>query len=328
MGDKNNPTFNVIEHFNKYYIPIFLCLCLLSNSLSVYVLFFTKLRYNSSSVYLRALAMSDMAVLMTVLMMWFEWKNVINYEDWLHVLLFGLRFLFCFLSVWIVVTFTVIRYIAIKWPLLRRSLCTVNRAKIMMIGLVGLAVLYSIPWFIIESATKKNFDANVEKTNLTYWWRILIITNAIIMLILPVTMIVMFNTLIICIIRKQNCIRKNFILSSVACNGNIRSSKDEISHIKATKMLVIISSIFICLNVPVHICSFILLDNMSGKYFSMILFDMISSILYVTNYGINFILYYATGETFRKEVIRIFTKCSDTKKDEYMEMEDYAKQYN
>nr|XP_012217837.1 PREDICTED: probable G-protein coupled receptor 139 isoform X2 [Linepithema humile] len=321
MTDEINLTLNVIDHIEQYYIPIFLCLCLLGNSLSVYVLFFTKLRYNSSSIYLGTFAMSDIAVLMTIFMIWFEWRNIINYENWLRILLFGLRWLFCFLSIWIVVAFTVQRYIAIKWPLLRRSLCTVNRAKTVMIGLVGLAVLYSIPWFILKS---KDFNADKNITNLKNWWRIFISVNAIITLILPVTIIVMFNTLIIYIIRKQNRIQKNLILCSAVSDDKTRSTGNETSHIKVTKMLVIISSVFICLNVPIKVCTLCINYGISNMYISIIF--PISTFLYVINYGINFVLYCATGTNFRRELILMFTKCSDSRKNEDTEMKNFEKQ--
>nr|XP_012217836.1 PREDICTED: probable G-protein coupled receptor 139 isoform X1 [Linepithema humile] len=324
MTDEINLTLNVINHIEQYYIPSFLCFFLLSSSLSVFVFFCTKLRYNSSSIYLGALTMNDIAALIMIFMMWFEWMDIINYEDWMHIFLFGLQWIFCFLSIWIIVAFTVQRYIVIKWPLVRRSFDTVNRAKTVVIGLMGLAILCSIPWLMFRSKVGKEFDTNEDITNLKYWLKSLNIADAIILLILPVTMIVMFNSLIVYTIHKQNRTRRNLILSSAASSENTRCSNIETSHNKVTKMLVIISSTYICLSVPIHVRSFLFpYDLNEDKHFSIILDHWISYNLYLTYHGINFVLYYATGENFRKEVNRIFTKCLDSKRSEDMEMENF-----
>ncbi|XP_012215830.1 thyrotropin-releasing hormone receptor [Linepithema humile] len=332
MNDEGNSTLHVVEHIKQYYIPTFLWLCVLGNVLCVCVLLGTKLRYNSSSIYLGALAMSDSGVLTAAFLMWLGWMQIIHYKVWLYVFLFGLRWLFCFLSIWIVVAFTVQRYVVIKWPLLRRSWCTVSRAKTVVIGLLIFAIIYATPWLIIQSLITLNFDleeTHFEKSNLTYWWTVLLIIDAILTLVLPITMIVSFNTLIVCAIRKQNRVRENLFLTPDVPNErklSTASSASESNHIKVTKMLVIISSIFICLNAPIHISSFLhYYDINADKYVVTFLRDMISYVFCLTNHGINFILYYATGENFRKEVIRICTKCSDTKKGESVDVKSYEK---
>ncbi|XP_067203483.1 probable G-protein coupled receptor 139 [Linepithema humile] len=250
MDDEYIPALNVMKHIEKYYLPIFLCLSLLGNILSVCVLFCTKLRYNSSSIFLGALAISDIGVLVTVFVNWFKQIKIINEEYWLLILLDGFfQTVFCFLSVWIVVAFTVQRYIVIKWPLLRRSLCTVNQAIIIVIGLAGLAVLYSIFfWLVIWNTTYKN--SNIVEEGMIW---IICTINAIITSFLPAIMIVIFNSLIVYNVRKQNRIRGNMISSFSASNKNTQSSDKEASHIEVTKMLVIISTLFICLNIPIHV---------------------------------------------------------------------------
>ncbi|XP_067203309.1 probable G-protein coupled receptor 139 [Linepithema humile] len=305
-----------------YCIPIFLSLSLVSNSLSVYVLFCTKLRYHSSSIYLGALAMSDIGVL-TSFMMWLHFVNILYYENWLIALFFGLRWLFCFLSVWIVVAFTVQRYIAIKWPL-RCSLCTVNRAIIILIRLAGLAVLYSIPWFILSSIFFYNLlPTEINETNIL-GAKIVSAIEAIITFVLPAIMIAFFNVLIMYNIRKQNRIRRNMISSSSASNKKTQSSDNEESHIQVTKMLVIISSLFICLNIPQQVVVMYIVYDIQNK----IVHELypIGIFLNLINYGINFVLYSATGKNFRKELICIFTKCSDSRMNEGIDMKNFAEQ--
>jgi len=119
-----------------------------------------------------------------------------------------------------------------------------------VIGLTVLAVLHSIPWFITLNVMYKNFYEDDKKTNLVYWLWVLNIIDTTVKFILPTTTIVIFNTLIVYNTRKQNHIQKNMISSFAATNEITRNSNDKMSNIKVTKMLVIISSIFICLNAP------------------------------------------------------------------------------
>ncbi|XP_012227687.1 probable G-protein coupled receptor 139 [Linepithema humile] len=314
MSDEYNPALNVIGHINKYYVPIFLCLSLLGNSLSVYVLLCTKLRYNLSSIYLGALAMSDIGVLVTVFVRWFRQMEIITQECWL-ILWLGLQYLFCFLSVWIVVTFTVQRYIVIKWPLFRRSLCTVKRAIIILTGLAGLAVLFSIPWYIVSSNFFcMRFNTKDDITNLKFWKTILSTIHTIISFVLPATMVVAFNTLIMYNIRKQNRIRRNLILSSSASNEETQRSDNEASHIAVTKMLVVISSLFICLNVPIEVVTLCSSYGIRNIYITILM--EIGNYLFIINYGINFVLYCAAGRNFRRELICMFRKHSDSRRED------------
>jgi len=266
MDDEHNSVFNVIQQINKYK-PIFLCLCLPGNSLSVYVLFGTKLRYNLSSIYLGILAISDIGVLVTIFIYWMSEREIINLEYWSFILTVGMQMSFCFLSVWIVVAFTVQRYIAIKWPLLSHSLCTVNRTKIILIGLTLLGVLYSIPWSIVHVYAMFEKIPTKNEIIMLFCWRVLLHIHAIVTFVLPATITVMFNILITYIIRKQNQIRENLILITAISNDKTLNSDNETSHIKTTKMIVIILSIFIFLNAPIQVCIFCVSYNVHIKIY-------------------------------------------------------------
>lgn len=64
-----------------------------------------------------------------------------------------------FLSVWLVLAFTVERFVAVKYPLLRQSVCTVTRAKITIAILVVFAMGIYIPSPIFASiSTNKGID--------------------------------------------------------------------------------------------------------------------------------------------------------------------------
>ncbi|XP_065094603.1 uncharacterized protein LOC135715123, partial [Ochlerotatus camptorhynchus] len=77
------------------------------------------------------------------------------------------------------------------------------------------------------------------------------------------------------------------------------------SQMKVTKMLLIVSSVFVCLNLPSYLMrvrAFIETEPSSLT----ILVQYYCYLFFITNFGINFILYCISGQNFRKAVIEMF----------------------
>ncbi|XP_065361936.1 5-hydroxytryptamine receptor 1-like [Calliphora vicina] len=132
-----------------YYIPIIVGTGSIGNILSVFVFFSTKLRKLSSSVYLAALAVSDTCFLFGLFAQWLNFVDVhiYNREYFCQFFTFFSN-LACFCSVWFVVAFTVERFIAVMYPLRRQTMCTVRRAKMVLVGLTLLGCLHCAPFWI------------------------------------------------------------------------------------------------------------------------------------------------------------------------------------
>lgn len=289
----------VILYIIRYCLPIFIFLSLLGNCLSVCVLFCTKLRYSSSSIYLGALAISDIGVLVTIFLNWLHVMEIrINnamLDFCLAYCLFYLQLLFAFLSMWIVVAFTIERYVTTKWPLLHRSWCTVERAKIVITSLAGSAILYPFPLIIVIFC----YLYGGKNIHYLYWCRIMIIINAVIMFMLPLIMITIFNILIIYNIYKQNQVRKNLILKFDTSYEKTKISDSETSQIMITKMLVIISSIFICLNSPIQVCMFFIFYTTVSQvqfefYYYQNIFNILKRNIKCLNAALSHLLYIYT----------------------------------
>lgn len=56
-----------------------------------------------------------------------------------------------FLSVWFVVAFTVERFIAVRYPLQRLTMCTVKRARMMLLGLILVGSVICIPYLLYSA---------------------------------------------------------------------------------------------------------------------------------------------------------------------------------
>lgn len=256
MATENSVAEMVLENIQLYYTPILVHLGLLGNCLSVCVFFGTKLRRTSSSIYLGALAISDSCFLMTVFIVWLNMLQVRLFNKSGFCQFFVYLTTFCsFLSVWLVVAFTVERYVAVKYPLRRQSLCTVARAKVVIIWLTVLAILLCSPVLLFSGPNK--VPTRHGNATLCYladgwesWATVHNSIDTVLTFAVPLTMIVIFNTLIARNIYKLDYVRRTLTIESDASNENARATRDRMPQTKVTKMLLLVSSAFLCLNMP------------------------------------------------------------------------------
>lgn len=252
---RDRETDALLQEIQRYYTPILVLLGLLGNSLSVYVFFGTKLRYSSSSIYLGALAISDSGFLVVVFVPWLRMVHVDLFNRWGFCQFFTYLGTLCsFLSVWLVVAFTVERYVAVKWPLRRQFLCTVARAKMTVIGLTALAVLLSTPVLLFTNIVEK-LNICICTLDLAWqrWANAYNTLDTVMTFAVPLTMIVIFNTLIARNIYKLNHIRRTLTIESDASNDRTHIPRDRMPQAKVTKMLLIVSTAFFCLNMPAFV---------------------------------------------------------------------------
>lgn len=261
---------NILEKIELYYTPFLVALGSLGNWLSVIVFFSTKLRKLSSSVYLAALAISDTGFLLTIFVTWLAMIDVPLFNQ--HViceLSVYLSSVCSFLSVWFVVGFTVERFIAVGYPLKRPSMCTVSRAKIVLTGLTITSLLFYMPTIFISGlqevvkSTNKTIKVCDLKEEHKELGSILNSIDFFVVLIIPFFAISIINTSICLTVWRLARIRRTMTLSVAgrSANGlNLRTAirtpssiRSQSSQTKVTKMLLVVSTVFICLNLPSYV---------------------------------------------------------------------------
>lgn len=323
-------TDNFLQDIQRCYTPILVILGLLGNCLSMCVFFGTKLRYFSSSIYLGTLAISDSGFLVTIFVPWLRMVHVDLFNRQGFCQFFIYLGTFCsFLSVWLVVAFTVERYVAVRWPLRRQFLCTVARAKMTVMGLTALAILLSSPVLLFS---KIRLSGNSTICDLNEDWESWAIAyntfDTVVTFAVPLTMIVIFNILIARNIYKLNHIRRTLTIESDASNERTHTPRDRMPQTKVTKMLLLVSTAFFCLNMPAFVLRMVayLYDNSKSAIWLMLAQQM-CQLLFNTSFGINFILYCASGQNFRREMVRMFEKRSSTRRSgTLMHMASHGKQ--
>lgn len=257
-----------------YYPPILVILGSLGNCMSVCVFFCTKMRRSSSSFYLAALAISDTGFLASLLVVWLNMVGlgIFNRPGYCQFFVY-LPTLCSFLSVWFVVAFTIERFVAVRYPLRRRSMCTVARAKSILIALtiLGLVLCSPVLWF--STPRPASHRINITVCNLAEGWETWAsafnVADTILTFVLPFTIILLLNSLIVKSVWRLARVRRTMITGVGGGGGgggasrlrknknpssqNVPPQSSTLSQTKITKMLLVVSSVFLCFNLPAYV---------------------------------------------------------------------------
>lgn len=153
-------THKFIDFLSHYYVPVLVVFGVIGNILSAIAFLITKLKKISSCYYITALSVSDTIILIDAFLQWLSYIdiNIYNQNYFCQVFAFASRSAY-FTSIWLVVAFTVERFIAVLHPLKRQTMCTARRACLVVIGLTLLSCATRIPFiFIFAPVYTAHFD--------------------------------------------------------------------------------------------------------------------------------------------------------------------------
>ena len=299
---------------DMFLVPILITMGVIGNTLSFITFTFSTLKSLSSSVYLAALAIADIGFLLCVLASWITNFNVNLYHQpgWCQAFVY-LTYVFSFLSVWYVVGFTVERYIAVRFPFKRGDMCTVRRARIVVVSLALFAIvaynfaIWTSGSFVMPSSSP------IAGQRLCYpidsWRNFLKFSSnidSIITLLIPFIVIAVLNVHIIYVITHYRHQANHFMLHRVrSSNAPTQSTTFANStNVKVTRMLLVVSFTFLILNVPGHVIRiyvFVKSFNNPNYMPSALYYEFQRLWLYFSyiNYSVNFFLYSLCGKNFR-----------------------------
>jgi hypothetical protein len=190
---------DVLDIFHLYYIPFIIFIGILGNILSCIVFLSTHLKMRSSSYYLAALASADLGFLATLFMVWLsnnDGVQLFNKNGWCQCVVY-ISSVSSFLSVWLIVAFTVERFIAVQYPLHRPHMCTVARAKMIVLSLTLFSlILHSYSFVTAGIIQHDDMDTCDMLHEYHETMRIINTIDSIFTLILPLILIIVMNTMI------------------------------------------------------------------------------------------------------------------------------------
>jgi hypothetical protein len=270
-------------------------------------------------------------------------------SGWCQMLMY-LTYVSSFLSVWYVVSFTVERWLVTCHPLHRNRLYTTKVAKIVVISL-ALFALVAYSYTIFTSGILQMDTARMCAPLPSFYHVVSTINNidTLITLIIPTFIIIGCNiriTFVVCSFYKtyseapRRCAvmqkwdfshpqgshaRKYRQQQEISWNSNNNVASTAISrkpvslnitrtsHMRATRMLLIVSTVFLVCNLPNHAArtySFVM-TIVDGSWHQPAVFILIQKLFQILNYinfSVNFFLYSLSGRSFRNGLKRLNMK--------------------
>ncbi|CAF0923468.1 unnamed protein product [Rotaria sp. Silwood1] len=298
--------------------PIITCFGVTGNILAIIVLTKRRMIMSSTNNYLAALALVDIAYLILTLIL-----NTFQHPCFTGTSLSAILLTVCRpiadfssnTSVWLTVTFTVERWVAVTYPLQSRTWCTVSRARKIIISVMCAALICTTPSVfemkLVRSVTIKNSTNPNEKSLLTsriyakptalgssllyHQLYFNFVTFAIIWI--PLLLLAIFNTILIIHVHrsKQNEHRNSEGIQLRRHNQNSQGEQRKI-----TIMLIAVVIVFTVCQIPQAISltvqSFFPKLSQASK---VLIYNNFANCLVAVNASINFLLYCCFSDRFR-----------------------------
>lgn len=127
-------------------------------------------------------------------------------------------------------------------------MCTVNRAKILVGAVTLVGLVNCIP--VLLYLRIRNVDGKDQCSIAEGWDTVASVLNyldTVLTFALPFSLIVVLNSLIVRAVWHVDSVR-----TSLKARASTRDSPPTIHQVRVTKMLLIVSSVFFCLNLPAY----------------------------------------------------------------------------
>ncbi|KAH9499279.1 hypothetical protein Btru_003600 [Bulinus truncatus] len=303
-----------LENFNFYFngiiTAVVVALGAVGNALAIIVLT-RRTMHTSTNIFLTALAISDNVVLMNSLCLLSmpELSTTFKKQVFAYVIvyIYPAGLVAQTATVWLTVSFTVERYIAVCHPLRAASMCTIARARLVVMGILAVSVVYNMPrWFeytitehpdtnnttcLMANATDLANDSIYHK--IYFGWLYFLVMCSI-----PICSLTILNAFLIVAVRRSKRQRRDM---------NVKQSREN----NVTIMLVSVVMVFIVCQVPALIYNIAYgIDN--DKVIHSVGWIILSNCrnnLVTLNSAVNFILYCALGQKFRRTFVRSLCPC-------------------
>ncbi|XP_063876942.1 FMRFamide receptor-like isoform X1 [Scylla paramamosain] len=299
-------------------VPLVLVVGVLGNSVTIIVLTRRQMR-SSTNFYLTALAISDLLYLVFIFSLsirhhpgmnqphhWFYW-HYFRYALWLADASSST-------SIWLTVTFTIERYIAVCHPIKGKVICTESRALRVIVAVFVLCFTLTATtpheWVILVNTDPDSgqsrltlaystLGSNTTYKKIFYWF------TAVMFILLPLVLLAVFNSFLIHIVKQSRATRR-----TMTNTASDRDSHSQSQENKITVMLIAVVLLALLCQLPVAVLllyqSFYESKPSSTSYYIELGLGNIFNLLTAINAACNFVLYCAMSDKYRRTFLRTF----------------------
>jgi len=303
--------YSTTVKIEQYALPVICIFGLIGNSLSSITFFKRPLRRAPCSLYLAIRGLSDNGFLLSLLLTWVSSTFDLRLSQVRGVCqtIILMTFVCGCVSVWLCVFITFENFMLIQNPMIARRFCCSFVSKLCSIALVVFAVaIYSMSLLIMNG----DCSPNREYTGYT---QILVYTDTLLTLVIPIGIIFVLMTVIaykvikIIHIRRLHSVYTKQVATETSNGTSVKRRVIPIA--KVTKMLFVVSLVFVSLNVPSHVIRLLILvgnftQGHSTTTVTLATIQHAFQILYYLSFSINIIVYAVFGSNFRNMFRKTF----------------------
>ncbi|XP_067947197.1 FMRFamide receptor-like [Watersipora subatra] len=319
----SNELLHQLQHYLNGIASFVVCLLgCMGNLLSIIILL-DKMYTWSTNIYLLALAVADMFLLICALLI--SLNDIVDNssslsatgeiipEAYTYPYIVPIVNIFQTISIWLMVAFTVDRYIMICHPFQGSKFCTRKRASIVVVCLYIVGVLYNLPLFF-ESKTEvlleddKKYIGRVLTElggNDLYLKIVHLWAYSIFIFVLPCLALTVLNVRLIMAVKRSRLMGRRMSWGKTCNHRN-----------DTTLMLVAVVVVFLVCQLPALVSNTIYASNTDrfikggAEYDHFRIILEISNFLVILNSAINFLLYYMFSPKFRAAVtLKFLSPC-------------------
>lgn len=318
-GEELSAQFRDASRFwiQRVFVPLVVGIGLLGNVITIVVLTRRRMR-SSTNVYLTALAVSDLLYLVFVFTLSFKhYPNIREPSFLLYWQYYGFGIWFTdattYTSIWLTVSFTVERYIAVCHPMRGRLICTESRAKkvIVLVYVFCFVTTVTTPFeheaTVIQDPTDNStlvsgdnstkMALNNTYRTVFYWF------TTITFVFVPLILLGIFNSFLIHVVRKSQ--QQRCRMTQVEQSDSIQTQENKI-----TITLIAVVILFMVCQIPTAIMLIYDLFHQipQSSVEKNILHGLgnIFNFLVTINAACNFMLYCALSDKYRRTFLLTF----------------------
>ena len=281
------------------------CLLGLTGNVLSFIVLLLTFAHSPMFYVLRAVAVSDTVFLLCVLLIQTLvnlypttglLRNCLMYRGYIQVAAWPVLMMTQMSTVWLTVLVSIERYIAVCFPLVAASYCTLPKVRRAVCTIFVVSVLYNIPrYFEFEVVANTDMQKTEVGSHPVYRYLYSCILYSLALFLLPLGLLIFLNGKLVLALNHGKKQWKNL---------HVRQRKEQnLTYIPLTIVLVF----FIC-GTPALVVNVVdsVYPPIYNAHPSFLTFMVVANFLVVLNSACNFVIYCLLGKTFRTKLLEVF----------------------
>ena len=241
----------VLISFKKYAYLITCVVGILGNIIIFFVFTRTKLKKPSTARYLAAAAVADSGFLLVVMCIVLEDSYKVRVHSVIgpcQLITFG-DHAFSFLSRWYLTAVVIEKYIGVMWPRKKSKMCTVFRAKcvIICLAIIGIVCYLYTTWFVGVVGSPPSCHLFYDVKRVYESWKILTKLDAVVNFVIPYLILLILT----CLISYRSWeFHSRSMTASERFLRRRRVTTPEDKEFKTTPLLILLATSTLILSIP------------------------------------------------------------------------------